>query len=78
MLMMEIFFDGWYYDREDAVRALEFCVTQGGTSVGIVDSDKGSWGLLYVAPRVLFENHRLDDATNALWSALRHGQVAPR
>jgi hypothetical protein len=67
---LTLFCDGWYGRREDAEECLAECVELGATALGIVESPFGSWGILYAAPRVLFEGHRLD-ARNALWAPLR-------
>ena len=69
-LNQELFFDGWYAYKEDARACLGGCVNMGATAVGLVESENGTYGILYFSPRVLFDNHKIDQE-NAILAALR-------
>lgn len=67
---MKLYADGWYAQKQDAERVLAACVSLGATAVGIVESEGGTWGILYWAPRELFSNHTID-GSNAMAVPLR-------
>ena len=67
---MQMFFDGWYAQREDAEACLAHCERRGAIRVGLVESKQATWGLLYFASSPLFVNHVLDK-DNAIFAALR-------
>lgn len=71
MSQPRLFADGWYTLREDAEGALDQCTDMGATPIGIIESEHGSWGLLYWCEEVLFDNHILD-SHNAIASPWRN------
>ena len=73
---MLLYGDGWYMERENAEEALDLCEAFGGYPVGLVESQFGTWGILYWSNKEYFPNHRLD-SKSALLAVTAHKRPKP-
>jgi hypothetical protein len=59
----ELYFDGWYTDKEDALAVGKLIESNGAEFVGLVEGVTG-FGALYWSAIELFPNHVIDPMTN--------------
>lgn len=64
-------FDGWYSSKTSARDVLKCLIEEGAYGLGLVESDQGTWGILYWSEKVLMENHVLNDDNALMWELRR-------
>jgi hypothetical protein len=74
----QLFFDGWYINKPLAASMLEEtskkwkCIP-----IGLVESEHGTWGLMYWRSKPIFDNHSID-GDNAICAPLRKRDLTGR